>query len=74
MRAFMGIIRNRHGVYEARKEVPKRLEGPTATVLGVAKRRQSWLKKSLGTKDLREAKLRAKPVLMEFVCRSKCPS
>jgi Domain of unknown function (DUF6538) len=66
MRAFMGIIRNRHGVYEARKKVPKRLEEPTATVLGVPKRRQSWLKKSLGTKDLREAKLRAKPVLMEF--------
>jgi hypothetical protein len=65
-RAFMGIIRNRHGVYEARKKVPKRLEEATATVLGVPKRRQSWLKKSLGTKDLREAKIRAKPVLMEF--------
>ena len=62
----MGIFRNRHGVYEARKKVPKRLEEPTATVLGVPKRRQSWLKKSLGTKDLREAKIRAKPVLMEF--------
>jgi len=62
----MGIVRNRHGVYEARKKVPKRLEEPTATVLGVPKRRQSWLKKSLGTKDLREAKIRAKPVLMEF--------
>jgi hypothetical protein len=46
--------------------VPKRLEEATATILGVGKRRQSWLKKSLGTKDLRQAKLRAKPVLMEF--------
>jgi hypothetical protein len=35
-------------------------------VLGVSKQRQSWLKKSLGTKDLREANIRAKPVLMEF--------
>jgi hypothetical protein len=66
MRAFMGVIRNRHGVYEARKKVPKRLEEATARVLDVPKRRQSWLKKSLGTKDLREAKVRAKPVLMEF--------
>jgi hypothetical protein len=62
----MGIVRNRHGVYEAPKKVPKRLEHPTAQVLGVSKTRQSWLKKSLGTKDLREAKIRAKPVLMEF--------
>ena len=66
MRAFMGIVRNRHGVYEARKKVPKRLEEPTATVLGVPKRRQSWLKKSLGTKSRQEAKLRGKPVLMGF--------
>jgi hypothetical protein len=66
MRVFMGIVRNRHGVYEARKKVPKRLEHPTAQVLGVSKTRQSWLKKSLGTKDLREAKIRAKPVLMGF--------
>jgi hypothetical protein len=66
MRAIMGIVKNRHGTYEARKKVPKRLEEATATVLGVAKQRQSWLKKSLGTKDLREANIRAKPVLMEF--------
>ena len=46
--------------------MPKRLEEATATVLGVSKQRQSWLKKSLGTKDLREANIRAKPVLMEF--------
>ena len=62
----MGIVRNRHGVYEAPKKVPKRLEHPTAQMLGVSKTRQSWLKKSLGTKDLREAKIRAKPVLMGF--------
>ena len=66
MRAIMGIVKNRHGTYEARRKVPKRLEEATATVLGVSKRRQSWLKKSLGTKDLREANIRAKPVLMEF--------
>jgi hypothetical protein len=51
MRVFMGIVRNRHGVYEARKKVPKRLEHPTAQVLGVSKTRQSWLKKSLGRSE-----------------------
>ena len=66
MRAIMGIVKNRHGTYEARKKVPKRLEEATATVLGVSKQRQSWLKKSLGTKDVREANIRAKPVLVEF--------
>jgi integrase len=66
MRGYMGIVRNRYGVHEARKKVPKRLMEATATVLGASKQRQSWLKKSLGTKDLREAKVRAKPVLMEF--------
>jgi hypothetical protein len=60
MRALMGIVKNRHGSYEARKKVPKRLEEATATVLGVTKQRQSWLKKSLGTKDLREAKHQSK--------------
>jgi len=36
----MGIVRNRYGVYEARKKVPKRLEEATATVLGASKQRQ----------------------------------
>jgi hypothetical protein len=66
MRGYMGIVRNRYGVHEARKKVPKHLMEATATVLGASKQRQSWLKKSLGTKDPREAKIRAKPVLMEF--------
>ena len=35
-------------------------------VLANGKRRQSWLKRSLGTKSLHEANIRAKPVLMEF--------
>jgi hypothetical protein len=45
MRAIMGIVKNRHGTYEARKKVPKRLEHVTAQVLGVPEARQSWLKK-----------------------------
>jgi integrase len=66
MRGFMGIIRNRYGVYEARKKVPKGLEAAVARVLANGKPRQSWLKRSLGTKNLREANVRAKPVLIEF--------
>lgn len=46
-------------------KVPKALEAATGEVLGEGAPR-SWLKRTLGTKDLREAKVRAKPVLMDF--------
>jgi integrase len=61
-----GVAKNRHGVYYVRKKVPKRLEQPTAEFLGNGKSRQIFLKRTLDTKDLREANIRAKPVLMEF--------
>jgi len=61
-----GVSKNRHGVYYVRKRVPKQLEEATAEVLGNGKSRQVFLKRSLDTKDLREANIRAKPVLMEF--------
>jgi integrase len=66
MAFWMGIVRNRFGVYEARKKVPKRLERPVAKLLDVGKERRAWLKKSLGTKDKHTASIRAKPVLMQF--------
>jgi integrase len=66
MRLIMNVIKNRHGVYHARKKVPAELEEGVATLLGEDKTRRSWLKRSLGTKDPREANIRAKPVLMEF--------
>src|SRR5262249_34523556 len=66
MRALMGVIKDRHGTYYAREKVPKGLEEAVARVLAKGKRRQSWLKRSLGTKSLHEANLRAKSVLMEF--------
>ena len=66
MRAMSGVSKNRHGVYYVRKKVPKWLEQATAEVLGNGKSRQVFLKRSLDTKDLREANIRAKPVLMEF--------
>jgi uncharacterized protein DUF6538 len=62
----MGVIKDRHGTFYARKKVPKALEAAVAQVLGNGKRRQPWLKKSLGTKSAHEANLRSKPVLIDF--------
>lgn len=62
----MGLIKSQHGVYIARKKVPKGLEEAVAKILDTGKTRQSWLKRSLGTKDPREANIRAKPVLIVF--------
>jgi integrase len=66
MRRMMGVIKDRHGTYYARRKVPDVLQEATASVLGVSKSRQVWLKKSLGTKDLKTANVRAKPVEMAF--------
>jgi uncharacterized protein DUF6538 len=62
----MGLIKNEHGVFHVRRKVPKTLEAATARVLGVPKERVSWLKETLGTKDERQAKVLAKPVMMKF--------
>jgi integrase len=62
----MGVIKNRHGVHCARKKVPPELAGAVARLTGSARERQSWLQRSLRTKDFREANIRAKPVLIEF--------
>src|SRR5258707_350163 len=66
MRALMGLIQDRYGTYCAQQKVPPRLQVEVARVLENGKARQVYLKKSLGTKDLRTANVRAKPVLMEF--------
>jgi integrase len=66
MRLGMGLIKNEHGVFHVRRKVPKGLEAATARVMDVPKERVSWLKKTLGTKDEKRAKVLAKPVMMEF--------
>jgi hypothetical protein len=66
MRAMMGLIKDRHGTYYAQKRVPDRLQAAVARVLNSGKSRQVFLKKSLGTKALKEANTRAKPVLMDL--------
>ena len=69
VRILMGVIKDRHGTWCARKTVPEKPEGLQAAVareLNNGKAVQKHLKRSLGTKDLREANIRAKPVLAEF--------
>ena len=66
MLVSMGIIKNKFGVYQVRKKVPQKLEAAVAVVMGNGKSRQSWLKRSLATKDREEAKVRAKPILIDF--------
>jgi hypothetical protein len=56
----MGLMRDRHGTYYARQKVPERLQAAVARVFDQGKDRQSFLKKSLGTKDLKAANIRAK--------------
>jgi hypothetical protein len=66
MRVGMGLIRNEHGVWHVRRKVPKALEEATARITGVPKERVSWLKETLRTKDAKQAKVLAKPVMMKF--------
>jgi len=62
----MGLLRNEHGVYYVRKKVPRRLERAVAQVLGKRKERQTFLKQSLRTKELHEARRKAPEVLLRF--------
>lgn len=66
MRALMGLIRDRHGTYYAQRKVPERLQEAVARVLNSAKSKQVFLKKSLGTKVLKEANVAATHVLADF--------
>ena len=66
MRFGMGLIKNEYGVFHVRRKVPKALEAATARVMGAPKERVSWLKETLGTKDEKQAKVLAKPVMMKF--------
>jgi integrase len=66
MRRLMNVSKDRHGTYYARQKVPVRLQEAVARVLDNGKPRQVWLKRSLGTKLLSEANVRAKPVQIKF--------
>lgn len=47
MRTLMGVIKDRHGTYYARKKVPKNLEVAVAKITDSSKSRVSWLAVSL---------------------------
>jgi len=66
MRALMGLIKDRHGTYCAQRKVPERLQEAVARVLNSDKPKQVFLKKSLGTKVLKEANVAATYVLADF--------
>src|SRR5215470_682134 len=66
MAFFMGIIKGKNGVYKARKKVPRGYEEKAAIAAGSERPRLSWLTRSLGTKDRKEAAVLAKPVMIEF--------
>jgi beta-galactosidase/beta-glucuronidase len=62
----MGLIKNQHGTWYAQRKVPERLQVAVARGLGNGKSKQVFLKKSLGTKELKAANVRAKLVLAGF--------
>lgn len=66
MRAMMGLIKDRHGTYYAQRKVPERLQEAVARVLNSEKSKQVYLKRSLGTKVLKEANVAATHVLADF--------
>lgn len=65
-RASMGIIKDRHGTYYVQRKVPERLQEAVARVIDTDEPRRVFLKKSLGTKVLKEAKAAAPHVLADF--------
>ncbi len=60
------LIQNPVGTWCVQRKVPDHLQAAVPRVLGSAKPKQAYLKKSLGTKDRREANHRAKHALAEI--------
>lgn len=62
----MGIIKHRNGTYYVQRKVTPRLQEAVARVVNADEPRRVFLKKSLGTKTLKDAKAAAPHVLAEF--------
>jgi integrase len=62
----MGLIKDRHGTYYVQRKVPEPLQEAVARVLNAGGPRRVFLKKSLGTKNLKEAKAAAPLVVADF--------
>jgi len=66
MRAMPYLIKNSAGVWCVQRKVPEGLQAAVARVLGSARQTQAYLKKSLGTKDRREAQRQAPRVIADI--------
>jgi len=66
MHAMPYLIKNSAGSWCVQKKVPEQLQAAVARVLGSKKQTQVYLKKSLGTKDRREAARRAPHALADL--------
>lgn len=62
----MGLIKDRHGTFYVQKRVPDRLQEAVARVLNSDEARRVFLKKSLGTKNLKEAKAATPLIVADF--------
>src|SRR5262245_43229998 len=66
MRAMPYLIENSAGVWCVQRKVPEKLQTAVARLLNSKKHTQKYLKKSLGTKDRREANRRATHALADI--------
>src|SRR5690242_14087052 len=66
MRAMPYLIENSAGVWCVQRKVPEKLQSALARLLNSKKQTQKYLKKSLGTKDRREANRRAPHALADL--------
>jgi hypothetical protein len=66
MHTMPHLIKNSAGTWCVQKKVPEKLQAAVARVLGSKKQTQVYLKKSLGTKDRREATRRATHALADL--------
>jgi len=62
----MGLQKNEHGVWIVRHKVPTRLQQAVASLLGNGKDRQTFLQKSLRTRDKKEATRLSTDVIRHF--------
>lgn len=66
MRSMPYLIKHPSGVFYAQRKVPEHLQATVPLVLKNGKTRQVFLKRSLGTKDKKQANISIKPVLIDF--------
>src|SRR5438034_2227208 len=66
MSAMPYLIKHPSGVYYAQRKVPKRLQTAVPKVLKNGRKRQVYLKRSLGTTVKHQANITIKPVLIDF--------